>query len=79
MLERAIDVLSLTLRVTGHLPSIYAVSRGAGYCSYYARLVEAIGASRGYLMNALSGKGSDIHKVAGLTVLRIFRDKQPVR
>lgn len=69
--RRARDVVERALQLTGHLPSIHGVSRGAGYCSFYARLTEFIGA-RGYISSGLSGKGRNEHKVLALASLELF-------
>lgn len=69
--ERAKNVIDRALQLTGHLPSIHGVSRGAGYCSFYARLTEFIGA-KGYVSSGLSGKGRDEHKVLALASLELF-------
>ena len=62
------------LSATGHIPVAYNVARGAGFCAYFARLVEAIGV-REAVSTRISGKGRDVHKVLGLASLHIFRDK----
>jgi len=69
--QEASDVIKELLRLTGHLPSIHGVARGAGYCPFYARLTELIGA-RSYIVDGLSGKGRDVHKVMALASLNLF-------
>jgi len=62
------------LSSTGHIPVAYNVARGAGFCAYFARLVEAIGV-REAVSTRISGKGRDVHRVLGLASLYIFKDK----
>lgn len=71
-IRKAKLALMRSLIVTGHIPAAYSIARGAGYCSFYARLCEAVGASGGYLRDKIVGKGSDIHKIVGLTALNLF-------
>ncbi|CAC12519.1 hypothetical protein [Thermoplasma acidophilum] len=63
-----------TLNRTGHIPTVTNIARGAGYCAYYARLSEAIGIRRffDYSIDHYSGKGKTIHKILGLSALKLL-------
>jgi hypothetical protein len=61
------------LSTTGHVPVAYNVARGAGFCSYFARMVEAIGVKESIPLR-ISGKGSEIHKILGIASIYVFKD-----
>lgn len=69
-----LDIGEQLLDKTGHLPIVTNVSRGAGFCYYYARLSEAIGVKKlwGHLADRIAGKGNDVHKIMGVASLRLF-------
>jgi PD-(D/E)XK nuclease superfamily len=72
-----LDIGGQLLNKTGHIPIVTNVSRGAGFCSYYARLSEAIGVKKlwGHLADRVAGKGNDVHKIMGVASLRFFGGK----
>ncbi len=72
-----LDIGEQLLDKTGHLPIVTNISRGAGFCYYYARLSEAIGVKQlwGHLADRIAGKGNDVHKIMGLASLRFFGGK----
>lgn len=74
--RRAVETIKQILEKTGHVPSVTTIARGAGFCTYHARLVEGIGVKpiQGHIVDKASGKGDDIHKILGLTSLRLFTD-----
>jgi hypothetical protein len=68
------------LRDTGHFATVSNVARAAGYCSYYAKLSEAIGVRKlmsDDVIDRFAGKGNGMHKVLGLASLYLFRDESP--
>ncbi|MDS0257476.1 PD-(D/E)XK nuclease family protein [Thermoplasmatales archaeon AK] len=62
------------LQRTGHIPTVTNIARGAGYCTYYARLSESIGIRRffDYSVDHYSGKGKAIHKILAYSALKLF-------
>lgn len=72
--KRILDIGGQLLDKTGHLPIVTNISRGAGFCYYYARLSEAIGVKKlwGHLADRIAGKGNDVHKIMGVASLRFF-------
>jgi hypothetical protein len=74
--KRAVRAIEQILQRTGHVPSVTTIARGAGFCTYHARLVEGIGVKpiQGHIVDRASGKGDDIHKILGLASLRLFTD-----
>jgi len=74
--RRAAAVAVEILKKTGHIPVVTTISRGVGFCTYHARLTEAIGAQslEGHTIDRTCGKGDDIHKILGLASLRLFAD-----
>ena len=72
-----LDIGGQLLNKTGHLPIVTNISRGAGFCYYYARLSEAIGVKKlyGHLADRIAGKGNDVHKIMGVASLRFFGGK----
>ena len=75
--KRILDIGQQLLDKTGHLPIVTNVSRGAGFCYFYARLCEAIGVKKlyGHLADRIAGKGNDVHKIMGVAALRFFGGK----
>lgn len=80
--RRYSNIAKKILDMTGHIPIVGNVARGAGYCSYYARLSEAIGVrsfidsgERRLIVDRAAGEGSDIHKILGLTIMYLFEDQ----
>jgi hypothetical protein len=74
--KRAVSAIEQILQKTGHVPLVTTIARGAGFCTYHARLVEGIGVKpiQGHIVDKASGKGDDIHKILGLASLRLFTD-----
>lgn len=72
--KRAAALADEILKKTGHIPVVTTIARGTGFCTYHARLTEAIGAQplEGHTIDRACGKGDDIHKILGLSSLRIF-------
>jgi hypothetical protein len=62
------------LNRTGHIPTVTNIARGAGYCTYYARLSETIGIRKffDYSIDHYSGKGKAIHKILGFSAIKLF-------
>lgn len=75
-LEMSLEVLRDTLSKTAHIPVASTVATGAALCAFRARLIEAIGAVRtpNPLKDRVSGEGSWLHKVLGLSSLLYFLD-----
>lgn len=73
-----LDIGKQLLEKTGHIPIVTNVSRGAGFCCYYARLSEAIGVKKlwGHLTDRIAGKGNDVHKIMGMASLQFFGYKK---
>lgn len=65
------------LNRTGHIPTVTNIARGAGYCTYYARLSETIGIRSffNYAIDHYSGKGKSIHKILALASIELFPGK----
>jgi len=74
--RKASEVIKTILERSGHIPSATAIARGAGFCTYHARLIEGIGVKPIYnhTVDRASGKGDDTHKILGLASLRLFTD-----
>jgi len=74
--KRAAALAEEILEKTGHIPVVTTIARGVGFCTYHARLTEAIGAQslEGHTIDRTCGKGDDIHKILGLSSLRLFSD-----
>ncbi len=72
-----VEVAEQILNRTGHIPIVSNIARGAGYCSYYARLSEAVGVKKlwDHVVDRFSGKGSDTHRILGLASLYLFVDE----
>jgi len=66
-------IASEILSITGHIPVAYNIARGAGFCSYFARMVETIGVKESVPLR-YSGKGKVIHQILGLASFYLFRD-----
>ena len=54
---------------TSHVVKATAVALGAGFCSYAARLLTAIGAKMLVVNKDIPGKGSDVHKILSIASL----------
>jgi len=67
--KQALKILS----ITGHIPVAYNIARGAGFCSYFARMAETIGVKESIPLR-ISGKGTKIHKILGLASIHLFKD-----
>jgi hypothetical protein len=74
--KRAAKIAEQMLKMTGHVPVVTTIARGVGFCTYYARLTESIGAQslEGHVIDRASGKGDDVHKILGLSSLRLFME-----
>lgn len=72
--RRAASVAEEILKKTGHLPVVTTIARGVGFCTFHARLTEAIGAQslEGHTIDRACGKGDDVHKILGLSSLKFF-------
>jgi len=71
--EYCSKTVKLILSTTGHVPVAYNVARGAGFCSYFARMVEVIGVKESFTLR-ISGKGSEIHRILGIASINVFKD-----
>mgnify|MGYP000046394584 CR=1 FL=1 len=71
--EYCSKIVKRILDITGHVPVAYNVARGAGFCSYFARMAEAIGVKESIPLR-ISGKGRDIHKILGIASIYVFKD-----
>lgn len=63
------------LKSTGHIPVSTNIARGAGYCTFYARLSETIGIKKFFSEHSVdyySGKGIPVHNILGLASLDLF-------
>lgn len=69
-----INIAKTILNKTAHIPLVTTIARGAGYCSYHARLCEGIGIKRlsSQSMDRVAGHGSSIHKILGLSSFYLF-------
>jgi hypothetical protein len=69
-----IDIANTILKYAAHVPLVTNIARGAGFCYYYARIAEAIGARHmlDQRVSRIAGKGSTVHKLLGIISLRLF-------
>jgi hypothetical protein len=72
--RRAAKLAEEILKKTAHIPVVTTIARGVGFCTYHAKLTEAIGAQslEGHTIDRACGKGDDIHKILGLSSLKFF-------
>jgi len=72
--EVCIEIANSVLKYGAHVPLVTNIARGAGFCYYYARIAEAIGARHlpEQRVSRIAGKGSIIHKLLGVVSLRLF-------
>jgi len=77
--ETCIEIADAILKYAAHVPLVTNIARGAGFCYYYARIAEAIGArhSPEQRVSRIAGKGSTIHRLLGITSLKLFSQGIP--
>jgi len=69
-----LEIAESVLKYASHVPLVTNIARGAGFCYYYARIAESIGARHmpEQRVSRIAGKGSTIHKLLGILSLRLF-------
>jgi len=68
---RCKDLVREALRCTCHAARIRSVAYAAGYCAYYARMIEKMGVFE-VVSGSISGKGKTLHKLLALTSQDLF-------
>jgi hypothetical protein len=65
------DLIGEALKCTCHVARVRSIAYAAGFCAYYARMIEKIGVFE-VVKESISGKGKALHKILALASQSLF-------
>jgi hypothetical protein len=69
--SRCKSLVEEALKCTCHVARVRSVAYAAGYCAYYARMIEKMGVFEA-ISGSISGKGRTLHKLLALAAQDLF-------
>jgi len=65
------DLIEEALKCTCHVARVRSIAYAAGFCAYYARMIEKMGVFEA-IRESISGKGKDLHRILALASQSLF-------